>query len=725
MVRMTGSPLPSGRRVRRFLLRTAVWGALALLAGGAFALARMQASLPDLDRLAQYRPALPTIVVDRSGAPIGEFAEQRRRLTKLSEVPPHVVQAFLAAEDAGFYHHWGLDLPALARAAWVNFQAGGVRQGGSTITQQLAKSLLPAGRTMGRKLRDIVLALEIEARFTKDEILETYLNEIYLGNGAYGVAQAARSYFDKDLDALSVSEAALIAGLTKAPSAFAPTVNPAAAEARRLYVLDQMHGLGKLDEASWRAARAAPPRLAATHVSEAFAASSYFVEEVRRLLLERLGPDALLRGGYRVETTLDQGLQRTAVNALRHGIDVVERRRSRRKADGDASPVEGALVALDVASRDVLALVGGYDFARSQFDRATQARRQPGSAFKPFVYGAALEAGYQPTGTLYDVQVELADPKTGRHWTPRNAGGPLRGAVPMHEALARSLNNATVRLTIDVGVPKVVDFARRAGIESPLAEDLGLALGASGVSPLELTNAFGTIAGGGLRRAPRAITRVLARDGQVVLRDLGLAGEDASRAEPLIPPVDAYLLTHLLRGVVRSGYGTAHAAASLGNALAGKTGSTNDNRDAWFVGFSPDVVAGVWLGNDAMNPLRGETGSRAALPIWMEFMKTALAGAQPREFAIPDGIGFASRNAESGALEHSRRAIAGFQPYALGRPVRKAKVVAVANAKPKASSALAEATLGPLRRPSSGVVVLFGDEAGLPPVGAGPLVQTR
>jgi penicillin-binding protein 1A len=646
------------------LRRIAAGCALAGLALGAFGLARLVASLPPLDRIEPYRPALPTIVLDRNGEVIGEFAAQRRRLVRLDEVPPRVIDAFLAAEDAGFYGHWGLDLPALVRAAWVNFRAGGIRQGGSTITQQLAKHLLPAERTIGRKLRDMLLALQIEWRLGKDRILEIYLNEIYLGNGAYGVAQAARSYFDKDLADLSVSEAALIAGLTKAPSAFAPTVNPAAAEERRLYVLDRMYALGRIGPASWRSARADRPPLATPRAREASTAAAYFVEDVRRILFDRLGADAVLRGGYRVETPLDLELQRSAVAALRRGIEQAERRRKR--APGELAPIEGAIVALDVATGDVLALVGGYDFARSQFDRATQARRQPGSAFKPFVYGAAIEAGHPLGDTLYDVQVSLRDPKTGRRWRPRNAGG-LRGAVPMHEALARSLNNATVRLAIEVGVPRVVDFARRVGIVAPLAEDLGLALGSSGVSPLELTSAFGTIAGGGVRNPPRFVTRVRDRDGAVVLADLGSPGSaEAARPSAALSPVDAYLVTHLLSGAIRKGYGTAHQAASLDAPLAGKTGSTNDGRDAWFVGFSPQVVAGVWIGDDAMAPLGAQaTGSRLALPVWIEFMKTALArdSGEHAAFPIPEGVGFRAR----GAL-----------PHALGRPVRRSKAVAVA-----------------------------------------------
>jgi penicillin-binding protein 1A len=395
---------------------------------------------------------------------------------------------------------------------------------------------------------------------------------------------------------------------------------------------------------------------------------------VRQELFARLGAEAVLRGGLRVETTLDAALQRAAHAAVRKGLLAFEARRGRRGAPPAEPSVEGALVALDVDSGDVLALVGGYDFARSQFDRATQARRQPGSAFKPFVYGAALAAGFLSSGPMYDYQVEYGNPATGLPWRPRNYKDVMRGEVPMYEAFARSLNNATIRLLEEVGVRRAITFARKTGIHSPLAGDLGLALGTSEVTLLEITSAYGTFASGGRPLRPRIVRSVRDRDGRELLADLTLEGNAVAAGG--ISPIDAYLVTNLLRAPVRHWFGTAHAAADLRRPLAGKTGSTNQNRDAWFIGFSPDLVAGVWVGRDDRSPLgRTETGSRAALPIWMDFMKSALASRPSREFAVPPGVQFAAADPVTGELQRSPRAIAGFEPLAIGRPVRQSRFV--------------------------------------------------
>jgi penicillin-binding protein 1A len=804
------------------LARRALAALVLLAAAGALGLAAwITWDLPSLAPLVDYRPALPSVVVDRAGRPVAEFYAERRRMTPLGEIPPHVIEAFLASEDASFFDHRGVDLAALVRATLANLRAGGaVRQGGSTITQQLAKNLLlTPERTVVRKLRDIALAVRIERALPKERILEIYLNDVYLGRGAYGVAQAAQAYFGKEPADVTDSEAALLAGLVAAPTRYSPTRNPDAAEARRRWVLERMAALGRLSPAERDAAIADRPSVIAQIPPAVDPVAVAFVEEVRLELFGRLGEDTVRRGGLRIETTLDLDLQRRAVHALRSGLEGVDRRQrgwqgprehvsaeelaitadALRRANGlvaeqrgpvplpqartlrgvvlavegegararvalapgveaelrwdDAAwaaregkwrearsletllapgdvaffesvagepgapprvrlvqppAVQGALVSVEVETGAVLALVGGYDFRPGQFNRATQARRQPGSAFKPFVYGAALEAGFPTSAVVYDYQVETYSRKLGRWWRPKNAGGVLRGPVPIFEAFARSLNNATIRLLDDLGTARVASFARRAGIVSPLAEDRSLALGTSEVTPLELTAAYATFARGGERRTPHLVRRVLDRDGRVVANALPVSpaeppsspqgpADDApadalatkaparSAAKPVptpdasgISPVDAYLLTHLMRGTIRRGYGTAHAAAKLDAPLAGKTGSTNQNRDAWFVGYSPRVATGVWVGHDVPTRElgRSETGGRAALPIWIEFMEPTLAAFPDEDgYDVPHGVHFAWTDPESRTAQRSDRYVAWAEPFATGRKPRRSTYV--------------------------------------------------
>jgi penicillin-binding protein 1A len=691
------APSRTSFRSRRWSIALGAFVACSAL-GAAFL-----AHLPDVRALDGYRPPLGSVVVDRHGRPIGEFAGERRRLVALADVPPHVVRAFLAAEDAGFHAHPGVDASAALRALVANLRGRRIVQGGSTLTQQLAKTLfLGPERTLGRKLREAVLALQIERRLGKDEILELYLNQIYLGSGAYGVADAARSYFDRSLAELSLGEAALLAGLPKAPSALSPFVNAAGAEERRRWVLERMAELGFADRAAVVRALSERPRLRPPRRSRDLLAGAWFVEEIRRALTARLGEDALLRGGLRIETPLDLELQHQAARALRAGLEASDRRSRGAAAEG-APEAEGALVALDVASGEVLAWLGGYDFEASPFDRACRARRQPGSAFKTFAYGAALERGFPADTLVYDVQFESRSPRlAGGWWRPRNHGSPLRGPVPLAEAFARSLNNASVRLAKDVGVERVVDFARRAGIRSELPRDLGIVLGTAEVTPLELTAAYATFARGGAFAPPRFVRRVLDRNGATLVENLSLC--EPPHAPPNvagISAVDAYLVTHLLAETVRSWHGTAHAAARLG-AVAGKTGSTNDNRDAWFVGYSPAVAAGVWIGHDDRRPLgRKETGARAALPVWIEFMEAALAAYPSERFARPPGLLFANHDTETGARIVTRDALPGWVPIASGRPARKATAVE-APREPHERAPLAAPALGGTALPAVG-----------------------
>jgi len=814
-------------RVFRLLFGLAALFTLAIAGLALYVYQEIERELPDLRKLTDYRPALTSTVYDRKGRPIGEFCDERRRLVPVGKLPKLLVQAFVAGEDDTFFEHTGLDYTAMLRAAWVNLRAGGkVKQGGSTITQQVAKSLLLSSeRSVLRKLKDMVLARRIEQHFSKDEILYLYLNQIYLGHGAYGVGQAARTYFGKDVADLTPSEAALLAGLPKAPSDYSPYNNPEAADNRRRYVLERMLHEGYLDPQQYEAAVGAPPRLAPPPERDDYAAAGYFSEEVRRLLFDRLGSTRVLRGGLTIETTLDLDFQHSAVSAVRAGLEALERRHGgyrgalrqvRRGAEADAlneiarenglaravvaqggfrlspikaytglvtavdpvagratvalapgveatlqvedvawalkkapeggvrepkliatvlhvgdvtkfatqrpeappiaSPVagapagaapaaaprpapaleplhlvltqeprvEGALVSREVRTGEVLALVGGYDFARSEFDRATQARRQPGSAFKPFVYGAALLDGFTPVSILMDTPVVMLDPGTGQLWKPENYTRKFLGALTAREALARSINNATIHLFMDVGVTRVIEFAHQLGIRSPLGRNPSLALGSTEVSLLELTAAYTTIAAQGRRLPPVFITRVLDRDGKVLLENVALGDisseddDDNTPAPPAsstpnsatiqtIAPEQAFLLTSLLRATVEEPYGTGHKAAALGRPLAGKTGTTDDQKDAWFIGFSPEIATGVWVGHDEKEVLGDkETGARAALPIWIDFMQFALADKPVREFPVPQGIVFARVSKTTGLLADAGDPSSFFQPFAEG-----------------------------------------------------------
>lgn len=774
--------------------------------------------LPDLHSLDDYHPRLASRVFDRNGAPIGEFYVERRRITPYEQVPDHVVRAFVAGEDSTFFEHSGIDFVSILRAAWVNLLAGGeIRQGGSTITQQMVKGLLlTPERNIRRKIREMILARDIERHFSKQEILYLYLNQIYFGHGAYGIGEAARAYFDKDVTELSVSEGAQLAGLPKAPSRYSPYANPEQAEQRRVYVLERMRAEGFLDETTFAAAVAEVPVLREPDVQQNFAAAAYFTEEVRRHLFEALGGATVLGGGLVIETTLDIELQRAADAAVRLGLRNLSKRQGyrgplrrvteaeipaelerlaatnqiavveedtaeapaaegalvgegpfegvvtavepnhklarvafapdvegfvrlsdvswarppdpskaprrvreiekifrvgdvayffRRQLSAQAGDpedalrvtlfqepvVEGALLSIDVHEQEVLALVGGYDFGRSQFNRVTQARRQPGSAFKPFIYGAAIEKGYTPATIVFDRPVVYTDEESGFVWRPRNYGRTFFGPITLRDALARSVNNATVHLFRDVGVDYVISYARHLGIESPLNRDLSLALGSSGLSLLELTRAYATFPAHGRRVEPVYIRRVTDRNGEVLLENVplghppaengdapvlapvatsaetdptDLTAPDAPPEGEVITPENAYLVADLLRAVVADPDGTGWRLRALGRPLAGKTGTTNDQADAWFLGFSPDIATGVWVGHDESHFLGwGETGSRAAAPIWVAYMKAALAKRRVRDFPVPEPIVFARIDRKTGLLadESSRNTV--FQSF--------------------------------------------------------------
>ena len=898
------------RTLWRGRARRAAWALLACVLCALLFTWWLRRDFPLIAQLTNYQPPLTSMVLDRNGVVIGEFYEERRVLVELDALPKYVLRAFIASEDGAFYEHHGIDYRALMRAARAVLAAGGEKvQGGSTITQQMVKQLLlTPEKSYRRKLRELILAREVEKRFSKDRILYLYLNHIYFGSGAYGIGEAARTYFDKNASALSVSEAALLAGLPQRPSRYSPFRKPAAAEARRRYVLARMRDTGALSSEEYERARHAPPVLR-EDARAAQAAARYVTEEVRRRLTRALGNDVVLGGGLRIETSVDFALQQEAVTALRTGIEELDHRRGWRgperrvtageipaliselaaqnglaesasvvtatateNADATAvtdaaaaspSPAEnlytaeavntlelratppnlpraffdaprlgvvravdakaqraivafgagaeaeatladhrwahaperalhntqvediaqiftpgdvarfaltrasvktvraqlwqtpeaqGALLSFDLQNGDVLAMVGGYDFSQSEFNRALQAQRQPGSAFKPIVFGAAVNSGHTPATLLYDRPVVHEDAATGFVFRPENYGRRFLGPLTMTEALARSVNNATIHLLRDIGVGRVIEFAGALGIRSPLERALGLALGASPVTLLELTRAYGVFGAGGRYVEPRLVLRVTDRHGKVLLENLPLDpelfalptsagdgdGDNANNAdgdgnsvagnnntnadgttvtgtnadsnnavtstgvtdgdnnitgnnsatddnavttdtnaEPTLPPgyimhpADAYIATSLLRATVEHPRGTGARARALRRPVAAKTGTTNDNTDAWFVGFTPAVATGVWVGIDERQFLGpGETGGRVAAPIWVKYMRRALAERETAEFETPDGIVFARIDTRSGQLANARSETPLFQAFRTGTEPR-------------------------------------------------------
>jgi penicillin-binding protein 1A len=492
-------------------------------------------------------------------------------------------------------------------------------EGGSTITQQYARSLfLAPTRNVARKVSEIVLAVELERRLTKDEILEGYLNQIYFGHGAYGIEMAARVYFGKPASALDLGESALLAGLIKAPSWYAPHRNPTRALERRAVVLRRMVQLGYITATEAEAAQRAPLRLTQEQpVAFTGMRAPYFVSTVLRYLVDRYGEDAVYSEGLRVYTTLDVGMQAAATRAIRAGVASAR----------EARVSQGALVALEPTTGAIRAMVGGTDFTESQFNRAWQAHRQAGSAFKPFIYTAAVAAGQRPWTRLLDAPVSYPA-GDGTRWRPKNYDGRYRGWVTMRRALERSINVPAVRVLDELGPATVIDYARRMGIASPLTRNLSLALGASDVTPLEMASAYGTLAALGVHAQPYTVTMVTDRTGRVLERN-------HPRRTPAVPETVAYAMVDMLKGVVTRGTGR---AAAIGRPAAGKTGTSDDYRNAWFIGFTPYISAAVWLGNDDNTPMARIVGGTVPARVWAEFM-TEAAAAQPRDdWSAPPGM---------------------------------------------------------------------------------------
>src|SRR6266508_5774959 len=565
-----GKPSPRSPKRRRRWLRWIVVPVVVVLAVGVLAagvsafwvLTILPRSLPSVTQLESFEPSVGSRVYDENDEQITEFHVERRIFVPLAQMPAALKQAVIATEDARFYSHFGVDPMGIARAIYQNFRRGRIVEGGSTITQQLAKVLfLTPDRSLERKLKEAVLAIELERRYSKDRILEMYLNHIYFGHGAFGVEAAARTFFGKGVSELAPAECALLAGLPKAPATYSPFEHPSAAIRRRATVILRMVDTGALKPE--QANRMAAATLDLVPPERRRTTGQYYLEYVQQYLEAQYGADLVFKGGLHVYTTLSPTLQLKAEASLREGLRALETRRAS-SAGKDAPPPErpeGALLALEPQTGYIRAMVGGYDFFKSEFNRAVQARRQPGSAFKPFVYMAALESGQTPASVVDDspIQYPLAG---GKMWKPDNYDRKFRGPITYQQALEESINVATIRVQERIGIRHTVDIARRLGVDSPLQENLSIALGTSALTLLELTSAYGALANQGTWIRPTVIRYVLYAQQK-------LLEENVPQGRQALPPDLAYVITHMMEGTVERG--TGHAAKALGRPVAARS----------------------------------------------------------------------------------------------------------------------------------------------------------
>ncbi len=787
------------RRRKSFLLSFLGWSFAAFVvlflvgsAGAGYVLWQASKDLPDYESLAKYEPPVMTRIHAHDGSLIAEYARERRIFVPINTIPKHIIAAFLSAEDRRFYEHGGLDIQGIARAVLklveTKIQGGDRRaEGASTITQQVAKNfLLTSDRTMDRKIKEAILAIRIERAYSKDKILELYLNEIYLGIGAYGVAAAGLAYFNKELKDLTIEEAAYLAALPKAPNNYHPFRQKARATERRNWIIGQMAENNYITDEQATAAKAIPLTVNIRPGGAHIFAAEYFAEEVRRSLLSAYGEAKLYAGGLSVRTTLDPRLQQIGRKSLidglvsydrkqgwrgpvskiaitgdwgvplgaidspadiapwrlgvvlsmektkavvglkpsrkqdgsltdeRHAVEItleeikwakVPQKRTEPKqiadilAPGDViyvSPkdeknlagvwslmqvpeISGGLIAMDPHTGRVLAVVGGFSFSMSQFDRALQAKRQPGSSFKPFVYTAALDNGYKPTSIVLDAPIEIEQGPGQDIWKPNNyekdqSGGP----TTLRVGIEKSRNQMTVRLAQDMGMPIITEYAKRFGIYDDLLPVLSMSLGAGETTLLRMATAYCMLANGGKTVRPTLIDRIQDRWGKSVWRHDARQCTDCvadhwdNQIEPEVPddrkqivdPHTAYQMTSIMEGVIQRG--TATSLKSLNRPLAGKTGTTNEERDAWFVGYTPDLVVGVFVGFDTPRPMgKGNTGGHVTAPIFGNFVKQALADQPAIPFRVPPGIKLVRVNLKTGmraAPEDTTAIMEAFKP---------------------------------------------------------------
>ncbi|MBI5741138.1 MAG: PBP1A family penicillin-binding protein [Nitrospirae bacterium] len=698
--------------------------------GGYFALVK---GVPNIEEIKGYVPANGTKVYADDDTLVGEFKVEKGIYVPVGKIPEDLIRAIIAVEDSRFWQHKGVDYIAIVRAVFKDALAGRIKEGASTITQQLAKVIfLSPEKTVSRKLKEAILAFRLEKNLSKEEILELYFNRVYFGHGAYGIEMAARAYFGKSVSDVSLAEAALLSGLVKAPNKYSPYNDLDKAKERQRVVLKRMQEEGYISKEEEDKAYKQPLHLSSMR-SEMYT-QNYFLEYVRQYLEDKYGVETVYRGGLKVYTAMNRKMQALAVSALQNGLREVDKRQGYRgpvghkdvdlKADsGDEKPagkvvmregdfmtavvltssdtfaavkargytgriflqdtlwakkvidangkvigeyrnfglsdilksgdtvrvkvksiygsepvftleqdplVQGAVIAVEPSTGYIRAIVGGFDFGKSEFNRAVFAKRQAGSAFKPIIYAAAMDNGYTPASVIEDEPISYSTEQFGE-WRPENYDRKYHGPTRLREALAFSRNIVTIKLLEEVGVRKAINFANTLGIHGELPYNLSLALGSLSVTPLELTSAFCVFAQGGMRMDPIAVKYVVDSDGNVV-------ENNEPNGVMAISPQTAFLATSMLEDVVK--YGTAKRARALQRPVAGKTGTTNDYRDAWFVGYTPDLAAGVWVGFDNMRPLGAkETGARAALPVWIEFMKEATVDHDTHDtFPVPEGI---------------------------------------------------------------------------------------
>ena len=592
--------------------------------------------LPEVQTLEEYKPSITSRVYSDNNKLLAEFFLENRTPVVLESVPEMLIKALIATEDVRFYSHYGLDFRGIARALYRNIRAGKVLEGGSTLTQQLAKILfLTPERSYTRKLKEMILALRIEQRYTKREILSLYLNQIYFGNGAYGIEAAAQIYFGKSAKDLNVEECALLAGLPRSPKYYSPFKSPASALGRRAYVLNRMVAAGIITRSQAEDAKRTP--FPVQTPIKLGGSAPYFVEYVRQKVEERFGSSILYSGGLNIYTSINDELQKYAEDAVTSGLAKIEARLKTKRKE----PLQAALIAIEPLTGRIRAMVGGRNYSQSQFNRSWQALRQPGSAFKPIIFAAALNRGFGASDILDDSPLVIKVDRK-KNWTPENFTRTYQGPVTLSWALTQSLNVPTVRMLEKIGINEAIQYAKKIGIKSPLAPYLSLALGSSDVTLLELTSAYAVFADHGIRIGPVSILTISDNTGRVLYMNDTVPAQVTS-------PETAYLVTNLLKGVIAQG--TGWKARELGRSAAGKTGTTNDYRDAWFIGYTPSLVAGVWVGYDNHSGIGPkETGARVALPLWLEFMKKAHAGREPEDFSVPEGIIFKQVEPRSGLL---------------------------------------------------------------------------